>query len=150
MTDKVIFISRGKAINWLKYNTFSDDAFISVSDSNTELKEMTELVKDYCGPSITLQFFDDDEGMSEDQAKALLSFIETHRDRKFVVHCFAGVSRSGAISKFINEHLDGNDWYLEDYQGHNRVVFNQLHKAAGTSLIAYYEELEKNDRKLKM
>jgi len=37
--------------------------------------------------------------------------------------------------------------YLEDYNGYNRRVYNQLMAAAGMSLAAYYEELEKQDRR---
>lgn len=47
--------------------------------------------------------------MTQDQAGAIVRFVAAHRDKKiFVVHCTAGVSRSGAVGHFVNEFLGGN------------------------------------------
>jgi len=45
--------------------------------------------------------------MSEEQGKAILAFIEqnSHAD-VCVVHCAAGVKRSGAVAQFINDWAD--------------------------------------------
>lgn len=151
MKDSVMFLSRSNALKWLDEMIIdeidvSGMAFISVSDTHDEQQEIEIMLSEYKGPSLTLTFDDNDVGMSDEQAGCLLKFINNNSGCMFTVHCFAGVSRSGAIAKFINEHLGLGNWYLEDYMGHNRVVFNQLHKAAGTSLISYYEELERKDR----
>lgn len=54
--------------------------------------------------------------MSEEQAKEIVEFISKNKDKKrCIVHCSAGVSRSGAIGEFIN------DLYGEKYQDFKRT-----------------------------
>lgn len=54
--------------------------------------------------------------MSEEQGKEIVEFILKNKDRKrCIVHCSAGVSRSGAIGEFIN------DLYGEPYQDFKRT-----------------------------
>lgn len=47
--------------------------------------------------------------ISENQAKQILTFIERNKDKiingKCVIHCTAGVSRSGAVGTFINDYF---------------------------------------------
>jgi predicted protein tyrosine phosphatase len=147
---KIEFMSRGNMIKLLLKDNLKhfDGAIISISDTKQELQEMEIALCDFHGPYIALMFQDDDVAMNPVQANCLLDFINKNANKDFLVHCFAGVSRSGAIAKFINEHLEAGVWYLEDYKGHNRKVFEQLRAAAGTSLSAYYAELEENDRKI--
>jgi len=45
------------------------------------------------------------------QAKELLEFIESHKDKEScIVHCAAGISRSGAVGTFVNDFY-GGDWF---------------------------------------
>lgn len=47
---------------------------------------------------------------SEKQAKELYEFIKKHRDKETcIVHCMAGISRSGAVGTFVNGYCQG-DW----------------------------------------
>jgi predicted protein tyrosine phosphatase len=47
---------------------------------------------------------------NEEQATKLFEFIKKHRDKEqCVVHCMAGISRSGAVGTFINGYA-GGDW----------------------------------------
>lgn len=148
------FFSRFDMIKMLKKGLidFNEDVVISVNDTPREYDEMYKLLIEAdptCLNFITLMFNDDDEDFSDVQAKIILNFIKTNGHKKnYMVNCFAGISRSGAIAKFINEYHGTNDWYLEGYKGYNKHVFNMLNKAAGTSLAAYYEELEKADRRV--
>jgi len=49
-------------------------------------------------------------GMSMDQAKEVVAFAEKHKDASLIiVHCAAGVSRSGAVGSFLAEYY-GVDW----------------------------------------
>jgi len=51
-------------------------------------------------------FHEDLDGhMTEDQAKELVSFIDDNKECSFIVHCDAGVSRSGAVGTFICRYL---------------------------------------------
>lgn len=150
ITKKIDFMSRGAMVSLLTRNDLNNfnGAIISISDTRQELQEMELLLVDYHGPSLALMFADDDTCMNTVQAECLLKFINDNANKDFLIHCFAGVSRSGAVAKFINEHLEAGIWYLEDYKGYNRKVFEQLRGASGTSLSAYYTELEENDRKI--
>ena len=48
--------------------------------------------------------------MSEEQGKKLFEFIKVNNNAiNFVVHCAAGVSRSGAVAKFIMEYTGGEE-----------------------------------------
>ena len=50
------------------------------------------------------------QAFSESQAKELFEFIEKHRNKEqCIVHCMAGISRSGAVGTFINGYGQG-DW----------------------------------------
>lgn len=55
-------------------------------------------------------------GMSIDQAKEVVAFAERHRDAGLtIVHCAAGVSRSGAVGSFLS------DYYGLDYSEFKRI-----------------------------
>lgn len=44
------------------------------------------------------------KAITEEQAKELFDFILQNKDKKIcIVHCAAGISRSGAVGKFVNE-----------------------------------------------
>lgn len=50
------------------------------------------------------------KAFSEEQAKELFQFIKRNRNKEtIVVHCMAGISRSGAVGAFINGYA-GGDW----------------------------------------
>jgi len=52
----------------------------------------------------------DTRAFSESQAEMLYQFIKKHRDKETcIVHCQAGISRSGAVGSFINGYCQG-DW----------------------------------------
>lgn len=45
------------------------------------------------------------------QAEELFDFINKHKDKEScIVHCAAGMSRSGAVGTFINDYF-GGDWF---------------------------------------
>lgn len=44
---------------------------------------------------------------TEDQAKKIIAFIDLHKDKdQFIIHCSAGISRSGAVGTFINDYFE--------------------------------------------
>ena len=43
--------------------------------------------------------------ISDDQATAMYRFIAKNKDKHFVVHCAAGISRSGAVALFIHNEF---------------------------------------------
>lgn len=52
------------------------------------------------------------------QAREIIQFIVENKDKNFLVHCRAGISRSGAICLFLANNfghkLKGNFWSLSD------------------------------------
>lgn len=52
------------------------------------------------------------KAFSEKQAKKLFEFIKANREKQTcIVHCMAGISRSGAVGAFVNGYAQG-DWEL--------------------------------------
>ncbi len=154
MTKQTIeFLSRGMIKKRIKDDPLSftrDVAVISISDTMTELGDMEQMLEELDSPYAVYSFADIDvgpTGMSERQAESILRFVTANRDCNFVVHCWAGISRSSGVAKFINEYLDINDLCLRNYKGYNRRVYNKMMAAAGLSMAAYYEQLELEDRK---
>jgi len=124
-------------------------AYVSISDTEREQGEIESLftfteIDPYS--YITLSFPDNEQGIPSDEAQRLVDFIKSHPDKDFIVHCFMGISRSGAVAKFINEYYDMNDVILNTYTGYNRQVYNSLNAVIGKDIAAYYAELEKSDR----
>ena len=66
---------------------------------------------------LVLHFDDVDEGfpnaMTPEQAKQIADFIRIEDDRPIVVHCTAGISRSGAVGEVL-------DWYYNCWLEDNR------------------------------
>jgi len=84
-------------------------------------------------------------GMSMDQAKEVVAFAEKHKDASLViVHCAAGVSRSGAVGSFLAEYY-GVGW--EDFKrmnpqiSPNQYVLKLLRMAAGEDFEKKYDEV---------
>lgn len=132
-----------------------DTACISISCTPEERHEVEGLLfknqgnikSDYIGDDVlTVDFFDDESSFTDDHAKRITNFIDRNRNKNFVVHCFVGVSRSGAVAKFINEYLERDIPHINDYNLYNTYVFNKLNAAVGLDLASYYAELEIQDR----
>ncbi len=146
----VTFISRrdmiNHASNYADRILDQDVAIISISDTPDEWARMDEILKPFNCFTVMFADTNDDKSISENQANEILAFINANRDKKFLVHCWAGISRSAAIARFINEHLNLGSIEFDGYMMYNRWVYNALKAAAGESLAAYYENLEIQDR----
>lgn len=153
---QVKFVSRGDAKKYIKENHFSETNcdFISISDTNSEVAQMKKLWienKQESNAAVFLRFQDLDNGQSgfdRKKAEVITRFVATsHKKKKdVIVHCFAGISRSGAVAKFINEYYALGDEYLSNYTGHNLWVFYTLLEVAGVpTMREYYSDLEKRD-----
>jgi len=149
----ISFVDRGTAKRLIRDGYFDRNIcdFISISDTNPEAAEMRELWLDNkidSNAAIFLRFQDIDDlssGFNEHKAKRVIDFLqESYVKRKdVVVHCFAGISRSGAVAKFANEYWGLGDQYLEDYRGHNIHIYYTLLEAANVpTQRQYYAELE--------
>lgn len=74
--------------------------------------------------------------MTEEQGQLIVDFVRANKDKQnFVVHCAAGISRSGAIAKFIVEYFDGEEWYYQHLNPHtmpNSRILNILRRLSQT------------------
>lgn len=111
-----------------------DTVVISISDFESERYAMEEFLKSFTKNSILQVFSDDESSFQKEQAEVLVNAIDkAYEDgiRRFVVHCWAGVSRSGAIAKFINDFYgEGEDHpILGKYKVYNKRVYTMLESA---------------------
>ena len=55
-------------------------------------------------------------------AKEIVNFVRENKDKNFIVHCAAGVSRSSAVCMFIHltygHSLKGQFWYTSEPNSH--------------------------------
>lgn len=68
---------------------------------------------------LVLYFDDIDEGpnaMTEEQAKQIVDFVCNDDPRPIIVHCTAGISRSGAVGEVLN-------WYFNRYLEDDRATY---------------------------
>lgn len=61
--------------------------------------------------------------ITEDQARQVVQFVKSHKDKKkFVIHCFAGMSRSRSTAGAIADYLD----LPYDFTVMNTHVYNTI------------------------
>lgn len=116
---------------WILLNPRS--ACISVVTTERERFTLNKNWED----SIQLKFEDTDRiehpnVFTKEQANQIIEFIENNKELDYIiVHCFAGESRSAAISLFIEEYYNGlkiEDIRRTKFSNHNRLVFSTLLK----------------------
>jgi len=137
---KILILSRNEMFDYINtYKYQSNVAYISINDtsgmySKSPLKEFEHM------PNILILNFDDviEDGQrsptsgstftrsfSIDQAKSIISFIDNNKDKHFIVHCVAGISRSGAVGTFISNYLDNVNYeFFKKYN--NKIAPNML------------------------
>ena len=68
-----------------------------------------------------------------EQGRQVLDFIEKHKDKKTcIVHCAAGISRSGAVGTFVNDYFAGDYFKFKQdnpYIHPNGIVLKHLRQA---------------------
>lgn len=155
---KVNFVSRDAAITLIKGGVFynEDVDFLSISDTEEEAVFMEKMFNAMYGQRDlfdssrgnliqTFVFKDlngDESDFTPEMAKDIIDFIEqtAASGKELVVHCFAGISRSGAVAKFASEYFGSNAF--ENYVGYNIDVYNTLVETYGEeTLRSYYNKL---------
>lgn len=150
---KIRFTDRGTAKREIEAGAYAlnDIDLISISDTWSESQQMRELWlgnKIDTNAALFLKFADIDDnssGFTDKDAERVVNFVQESfvKRKDVVVHCFAGISRSGAVAKFVNEYWGLGDEYLEAYAGHNRHIYYKLLENAGVpTLRQYYSKLE--------
>ena len=69
--------------------------------------------------------------MSDEDAKTVVDFVEQYKDKRILVHCDAGISRSSAVAAAILKHYTGDDSMIFDSRWYNpnRWVYRKVLEA---------------------
>ena len=121
---KVHVLSKNEFIDLMKKNNITDDnvedkssvMFITIdgTSQHSDRPPHTYFKRDH--PNVKVMVFDDIENelagfkaFSAEMAKGLFKFIKANRDKRTcVVHCAAGISRSGAVGSFVQGYCGGD------------------------------------------
>jgi predicted protein tyrosine phosphatase len=116
---------------------------------------------------LNMEFYDIDETIEKDgkkyesfsaeQAKRLIDFIEVNQNKHYLIHCHAGISRSGAVGQFITDFYGWADKATFNFQYRNRIIPNVevtkklkeewMKRYAKLDVKEYQEMLNKNETK---
>ena len=59
-----------------------------------------------------------------EQANRIIDFIEVNKNKNYIIHCHAGISRSGAVAQFITDFYGWADKATFRFQYGKRIVPN--------------------------
>ena len=81
-----------------------------------------------------------------EQAKQVIDFIEVNKNKNYIIHCHAGISRSGAIGQFITDFYGWSDKSTFRYQYGNRIIPNtEITKKLKEEWIRRFSKLDVNE-----
>jgi len=63
--------------------------------------------------------------ITTEQADKIIGFIDKNNNKDFLIHCYAGISRSGAVALFLNDFYDWIDKETFQLDYENRIHPNQ-------------------------
>lgn len=101
----------------------SDLVFISISDPRKQFIK----TDNYFHDELKLKFWDVEEQIgnyfpiNKVQAKEIKDFILKHRDRKFLINCEAGVSRSAGVGCAVEFLLRDKELFPEEQHHTSRI-----------------------------
>lgn len=138
------FVDRHTALSTIPH--LDGTVILSISDTEEEVNEVLSLDTKNTSFLQVFKFSDDDgkgmNSMSKEDAGRIVHWIRYAMDMEYpiYVHCFAGVSRSAAVVKFIREFTTGEaDHRISLYNSH---VFSMLKQEAHpVSIPQRFDEL---------
>ena len=103
----------------LERELFRDNRIISINSVSFPSEEPPFSEEFLDAENLLILYFDDvDEGfpnaMTPEQARTIVDFVRIEDNRPIIVHCTAGISRSGAVGEVLN-------WYFNCYLEDNRA-----------------------------
>ena len=132
--SKVEFHSllEGNKVDDENVDEFISHAFISINDSSGEYYNKAIFHRNHHNV-LTLWFDDvivdnepsptnqapDTKAFSKEQAKQIIEFVNENQNAKgFIIHCAAGISRSGAVGQWIIDLFEGDQGKFERTNPH--------------------------------
>ena len=121
---KILILNRNEFINYINKHQYNPNiAYISVNDTIGPYSQSPLENKDYKN-SLILHFDDviqdgqpsptvnstNTRSFSVEQAHKIIDFVNKNKYRHFIIHCVAGISRSGAIGTFISNYINNVDY----------------------------------------
>lgn len=143
---KITIMGREECISFSKKLLKNKCIIISINDTNYD----TEFNKNENIIDIHKVWFDDIERntnpklnlMTLDQAKEIKEFVDKYKSKvdHIIIHCTAGISRSGAVGCVIARYLNNHDNYIWATGRYlpNRYVYKTMCVAFG---LQYSDEL---------
>ena len=141
-------LSRFDASQYCKDPHKTDSVIISISTPNVDYHglEIKPTDENRVVAILRLEFMDADRPgdndvygnpttisdlMSDEDAKTVVDFVEQYKDKRILVHCDAGISRSSAVVAAILKHYTGNDDMIFDSRWYNpnRWVYRKVLEA---------------------
>ena len=135
---KVYIVSKVEFKNILESNNINEDnveefggAFISINDSSGKFFHEPFFESEHF--NVIQLYFDDVERdnefsptnkiktqkFNEVHGKQIIEFLKFNRRVKtIIVHCAAGISRSGAVGRFANDYLNGDNNHFKLVNSH--------------------------------
>lgn len=155
---KIQFTSRPNFIKAIP--AASDDCnMISISSTNGDCAKMRRLLSNRVASKtascfLFLDIDDHSSGFSSVTSGFMFRRINrwfnepySNRCSSILIHCDMGVSRSGAVAKWVNDYYKLDDRFLNEYTMYNTYVYQMLMRAAGCDLNSWYKEMENEQTK---
>jgi predicted protein tyrosine phosphatase len=132
----IVVMDRGGAVSYSFSPHIEESAVVSIS---TNMQKYHTAV--FSSPSnhihaVLRLCFDDVEGgpgcMQPEDASKIRQFVEANKDRKIIVHCDAGISRSAGIAAALMKFYNGDDSMIFDSPRYRpnmlcyRLMLNEL------------------------
>ncbi len=144
----ISILSRFRASEYCKNKHKTDSVIISISTPNVDYSDcIIEANKENRVIDILpIEFMDADSPgnddvygnpttiddlMSDEDAKKIVEFVKKYKDKRILVHCDAGISRSSAVAAAILKHYTGDDSMIFDSRWYNpnRWVYRKVLEA---------------------
>ena len=123
-TPEIFVMSRSEVVQYCREKQRKPSVIISISDPYnvydnapfcSPLNRVFDILplsfcdaaepgKDVYGRDVT-----ESEMMTDEDARKVVRFVRENRDKRIIVHCDAGISRSAGVAAAISKYLTGND-----------------------------------------
>jgi predicted protein tyrosine phosphatase len=122
---------------YISINYEEDDKPYFTDKENVKVMFFDDVDQEYNAPVMSINENRVAKAFTRKQAKELFDFINKHKDKEVcIVHCTAGISRSGAVGQFINDYTASDKQWFKQQNRHiipNNLVLRLLQEQAATT-----------------